>query len=201
MAGLLMKATESAGTNKFRGVQANIGEVLAFRNMFWAISTAMAANCERKNGIVVPNLSYGAAYRVLAPMVWPRVKQIFEQVVAGGLIQLPSGANDFLNPEIRPYLDRYYRGSGISAEERVKLLKLVWDSILSEFGGRHELYEINYAGNHEAIRLETLKIADAIGDSAKFKSFVDSALSDYDLNGWVNETWMNPKQAVETRHL
>ncbi|MEK4873731.1 4-hydroxyphenylacetate 3-hydroxylase family protein [Bacillus sp. FSL W8-0102] len=201
MAGLLMKATESAGTNKFRGVQANIGEVLAFRNMFWAISTAMAANCERKNGIVVPNLSYGAAYRVLAPMVWPRVKQIFEQVVAGGLIQLPSSANDFLNPEIRPYLDRYYRGSGISAEERVKLLKLVWDSILSEFGGRHELYEINYAGNHEAIRLETLKIADAIGDSAKFKSFVDSALSDYDLNGWVNETWMNPKQAVETRNL
>ncbi|MGG4012137.1 4-hydroxyphenylacetate 3-hydroxylase C-terminal domain-containing protein [Bacillus smithii] len=201
MAGLLMKATESAGTNKFRGVQANIGEVLAFRNMFWAISTAMAANCERKNGIVVPNLSYGAAYRVLAPMVWPRVKQIFEQVVAGGLIQLPSSANDFLNPEIRPYLDRYYRGSGISAEERVKLLKLVWDSILSEFGGRHELYEINYAGNHEAIRLETLKIADAIGDSAKFKSFVDSALSDYDLNGWVNETWMNPKQAVKTRNL
>lgn len=114
---------------------------------------------------------------------------------------MPSGANDFLNPEIRPYLDRYYRGSGISAEERVKLLKLVWDSILSEFGGRHELYEINYAGNHEAIRLETLKIADAIGDSAKFKSFVDSALSDYDLNGWVNETWMNPKQAVETRNL
>ncbi|GLH62276.1 pyoverdin chromophore biosynthetic protein pvcC [Parageobacillus sp. G301] len=196
MVGLLMKATEAAGTKQFRGVQANIGEVVAFRNMFWALSTAMAANCEMRNGVALPNLQYGAAYRVLAPMVWPRVKQIFEQVVAGGLIQLPSSANDFLNPELRPYLDRYYRGSGIGAEERVKLMKMIWDAIGTEFGGRHELYEINYAGNHENIRLETLKIADVTGDSERFKAFVDSALDDYDLHGWVNDTWVSPKKEI-----
>jgi 4-hydroxyphenylacetate 3-monooxygenase len=196
MAGLLIKATEAAGTKQFRGVQANIGEVVAFRNMFWGLSTAMATHCEMKNGVAVPNIQYGTAYRVLAPMVWPRVKQIFEQVVAGGLIQLPSSANDFLNPDLRPYLDRYYRGSGIGAEERVKLMKMIWDAIGTEFGGRHELYEINYAGNHENIRLETLKIADATGDSEKFKAFVDSALDDYDLNGWVNETWAKPQKEL-----
>jgi len=40
MTGLLLKATESSGTNAFRGVQANIGEVVALRNMFWGLSTA-----------------------------------------------------------------------------------------------------------------------------------------------------------------
>ena len=79
-------------------------------------------------------------------MTWVRVKNIFEQVVAGGLIQLPSSARDFLNPDLTPYLDRYYRGTGIDAEERVKLMKMIWDAIGTEFGGRHELYEVNYAG-------------------------------------------------------
>ena len=190
MSGLFLKATEAAGTNKFRGVQANIGEVLALRNMFWGLSTAMATEPDTgRNGVAVPNGFYSNAYRVLAPMTWVKVKNIFEQVIAGGLIQLPSSSKDFLNPELRPYLDQYYRGTGIDAEERVKLLKMVWDAIGSEFGGRHELYEVNYGGNHENIRLETLKHAQKSGAADSYKSFVDSALGDYDLNGWTNDTW------------
>ncbi|WP_138419594.1 4-hydroxyphenylacetate 3-hydroxylase family protein [Aquibacillus sediminis] len=190
MSGLLLKATEGAGTKQFRGVQANIGEVLALRNTFWGLSTAMATEPETgRNGVAVPNGFYCNAYRVLAPSTWVRVKNIFEQIVAGGLIQLPSSAEDFLNPEIRPYLEQYYRGTGIDAEERVKLLKMVWDAIGSEFGGRHELYEINYAGNHENIRLEALKHAEGSGAADRYKSFVGSAMDDYDLNGWTNQTW------------
>ena len=48
-------------------------------------------------------------------------------------------------------IDRYYRGTGATALERIKWFKLVWDAIGTEFGGRHELYERNYAGNHEQI--------------------------------------------------
>ncbi|GEL76977.1 4-hydroxyphenylacetate 3-hydroxylase family protein [Tenuibacillus multivorans] len=196
MVGLLMKATEAAGSNNFRGVQAAIGEVIAWRNLFWSISTAMALDPEEApNGYVLPNKTYATAYRTFAPMVWPKVKEIFEQVVAGGLIQLPSSSKDFLNPEIRQYLDQYYKGSGgVTAEERVKLLKLVWDAIGTEFGGRNELYEINYAGNQDVIRLDTLKIAESTGQMAKYKEFVDQALSDYDLHGWTNDTWYNPNE-------
>ncbi|MEN2744469.1 4-hydroxyphenylacetate 3-hydroxylase C-terminal domain-containing protein [Sinomonas halotolerans] len=32
----------------------------------------------------------------------------------------------------------------------MKLVMLLWDAIGSQFGGGHELYEGNYAGNHEA---------------------------------------------------
>ena len=41
IAGLLLKATEASGTKDFRGVQANVGEVIAWRNLFWALSDAM----------------------------------------------------------------------------------------------------------------------------------------------------------------
>ncbi|AXF56765.1 4-hydroxyphenylacetate 3-hydroxylase family protein [Salicibibacter kimchii] len=192
MAGLLLKATEGAGTKQFRGVQVNVGEVLALRNMMWSLTTAMVSEPDvGMNGLAIPNSFASHAYRVLAPETWVRVKNIFKQVVAGGLIQLPSSSKDFLNEDLKPYIDKYYRGTGISAEERVKLLKLVWDSIGTEFGGRHELYEINYAGNTENVRLETLKHAEASGAADTYKAFADSAMSDYDLHGWTNSTWIN----------
>ena len=37
IAGLLLKAVEAAGTKDYRGVQANVGEVIAWRNLFWAL--------------------------------------------------------------------------------------------------------------------------------------------------------------------
>ena len=73
---------------------------------------------------------------------------------------------------------------------RVKLLKMVWDTIGTEFGGRHELYEVNYAGNHENINMEALFHSEATGAADRYKAFVDSALNDYDLNGWTNKTWL-----------
>ncbi|WP_318503952.1 4-hydroxyphenylacetate 3-hydroxylase family protein [Bacillus sp. T3] len=192
MTGLLLKATEAAGTKNFRGVQSKIGEVVALRNMFWGLSTAMATAPEKgPNGLVMPNSYSSAAYRALAPLAWVKVKNIFEQVVAGGLIQLPSSSKDFLNPELKPYLDTYYRGTGINAEDRVKLLKMVWDTIGTEFGGRHELYEVNYAGNHENINMEALFHFEASGTADIQRAFVDSALNDYDLHGWTNSTWAN----------
>jgi hypothetical protein len=87
----------------------------------------------------------GNAYAIIATMAYSKIKFIIEQTVASDLIYLNPHANDFRNPDIGPYLDRYLRGSnGYKAEERVKLLKLLWDAWRPSFGGRHELYEINY---------------------------------------------------------
>ena len=166
--------------------------------MFWAISTAMALDPEDgPEGYKLPNSTYATAYRTFAPTVWPIIKNTFNEVVAGGLISLPSSTQDFLNPELRPYIDQYYKGTGVSAEERVKLLKMVWDATGTEFGGRNELYEINYAGNNEGIRLDALKMANTAGQTDIYKSFVERAMNDYDLNGWTNDTWVNPDKEIQ----
>ncbi|MGN6142021.1 MAG: 4-hydroxyphenylacetate 3-hydroxylase C-terminal domain-containing protein, partial [Mesorhizobium sp.] len=95
--------------------------------------------------------------------------------------------------EIRPYLDRYLRGShGIEAVDRVKLMKLLWDAIGSEFGGRHELYERNYAGNHEDTRIQTLMHAQGTGLAANWQGFVEQCMSEYDLDGWTTPDFVNP---------
>jgi len=193
LAGLLLKAVEATGAKDFRGVQAQVGEVLAWRNLFWALTDAMArTTIPWTEGYVLPNLDYGLAYRVMASTAYPKIKEIIENSLASALIYLPSSALDLLNPEIRPYIDQYVRGSnGYDAETRIKLMKLLWDAIGTEFGGRHELYERNYFGNHESIRFETLMVADLSGASDKYKGFAEQCMAEYDLNGWTAPDLVN----------
>ena len=192
--GLLLKAVDATGAKDFRGVQAQVGEVLAWRNLFWGLTDAMARTTTPWTpGYVLPNLDYGLAYRVMSNMAYPRLKEIIENVLASALIYLPSHASDFKVPEIRKYLDQFVRGSnGYSAVDRVKLMKLMWDAIGTEFGGRHELYERNYFGNHESIRFETLMVADLMGQSAKYKGFAEQCMAEYDLDGWTVPDLINP---------
>ncbi|MEG3627028.1 4-hydroxyphenylacetate 3-hydroxylase family protein [Streptomyces poriticola] len=187
IAGLLAKAVEMTGTKDFRGIQARIGEVLAWRNMFWALTDAAARNPEEWNdGALLPRLEYGMAYRWFMTIGYPRIKEIIEQDVASGLIYVSSSAEDFKNPDVRPYLDKYVRGSnGYDAVSRVKLMKLLWDAVGTEFGGRHELYERNYSGNHEAVRSDIYLTQAETGQLDAYKGFAEQCLQEYDLDGWT----------------
>jgi 4-hydroxyphenylacetate 3-monooxygenase len=193
-AGLLLKAVEATGVKDFRGVQAQVGEVLAWRNLFWGLTDAMArTTIPWTEGYVLPNLDYGLAYRVMSSMAYPKIKEIIQNTLASALIYLPSSSLDLKVPELRPYLDQFVRGSNnYSAEQRIKLMKLLWDAVGTEFGGRHELYERNYFGNHESIRFETLMVSDLSGASAKYKGFAEQCMAEYDLNGWTVPDLINP---------
>ena len=196
LTGLLAKALHMSGQDDGRGVQALLGEVVGWRNLFWSLSNAMAANPDPWTGdAVLPELKAALAYRVFAPDAFPRIREIILRTATSSLIYLPSSIKDFQNPAIRPLLDQYVRGShGVDAMERVKTLKLLWDSVGSEFGGRHELYEMNYAGGWEDIRLQSLTNADKGGDLKAMQALVDQCMADYDENGWTGKTWLNPEE-------
>jgi 4-hydroxyphenylacetate 3-monooxygenase len=187
IAGLTMKAVQVAGTSEYRGVQASVGEIVAWRNLFWGLTDAMARNPMPWIGdAVLPNVEQGMAYRVFAPVAYPRIKDIIENTVASGLIYLNSHAADWKSSEVRPYLDKYIRGSnGVEALDRVKLLKLLWDAMGTEFGGRHELYERNYGGNQDDTRIQTLLTAQAMGKADEMMAFAEQCMSEYDLDGWT----------------
>lgn len=194
MVGLLTRALEITGANEFHGVKSQLGEVIAWRNTFWALSDAMAkSEVPWKNGMIQPSPEFAGAYRVMNQLAMPKIKNIIEQVVASGLIYLNSHAIDFKTPEIREYLDTYVRGSnGNDAEERVKVMKMLWDSIGTEFGARHELYEINYIGSNDVTRQTNLFSAMGTGLLDYCKDFAQSAMDEYDLDGWTVDDLINP---------
>jgi 4-hydroxyphenylacetate 3-monooxygenase len=142
---------------------------------------------------VLPNAQSGASYRVFAGDAYGRIKEIVQKIVASALIYLPSSALDFNNPDIDKYLAKYVRGShGIGYRERIKIMKLLWDAVGTEFGGRHELYEMNYAGNHEDIRIQAMWNARGSGALDNMIALADACMADYDENGWTGPTWVNP---------
>ena len=192
--GLLLKAVEIAGTSEFRGVQAQIGEVIVWRNICWALSDAqIQAATPWGEGYLLPNQEYGATVRVYGPEIYAKIKHIIYQVVASGLIYQNSHVQDWSVDELRPYLDKYLRGSnGIEAIDRIKLMRLLWDAVGTEFGGRHELYEMNYAGSHEDTRLAALMGATQSGRIDEFKAFAEQCLAEYDVNGWTAPDLINP---------
>jgi 4-hydroxyphenylacetate 3-monooxygenase len=72
------------------------------------------------------------------------------------------------------------------------LMKLLWDAVGSEFGSRHQLYEVNYTGNHEDIRRQALSYANASGLADEWKAFAESAMAEYDVDGWTVSDLITP---------
>ena len=174
--------------------QALLGEIIGWRNLFWSLSNAMVNDpVPWVNGSVLPKLEPALCYRTFAGDAYGRVKEIIEKIVASALIYLPSSVQDLNNPEIDRYLKQYVRGSnGIDHVERIKIMKLLWDAIGTEFGARHELYEINYIGSNDVTRLTNLWAAQGSGNLDKFKAFAKSAMDEYDLDGWTVGDLINP---------
>jgi len=83
------------------------------------------------------------------------------QDIAGGLSVTAPTEKDWLNPELRPLLERYLQGKqGVPTEERFRMLKMVEDLTCSEFGGWFMGLSINAAGSPQAERVDVLRLYD-----------------------------------------
>jgi 4-hydroxyphenylacetate 3-monooxygenase len=195
IAGLMSKALDIKGGGDSRLLQAAFGEIIVYRNAVAAMMDGCieTAQPNRTGEALIPNESYGTAYAAMAPVMYRRVKEIVQSTISSGLIYLNSHAVDFDSPDMNRYLQRFMRGSGgIGAEERSKVMKLFWDAIGSEFGGRHELYELNYFGPPELNHLGMLQVAQADGSIERWRELTDRCMADYDRHGWTAADLINP---------
>ncbi|GAA4657969.1 4-hydroxyphenylacetate 3-hydroxylase family protein [Streptomyces buecherae] len=147
LAGLARKVAAVQGVDRFPGVVEKLGELASLTSLVEsAVLAAEYTAAPDAQGLWRPGARavYGAMG--LQSELYPRVLAIVRDLVGGGVLQVPSGVADLTSPETRPDIDRYVAGPGASAEERIKLFKLAWDAIGSEFAGRHHQYELFYAG-------------------------------------------------------
>jgi aromatic ring hydroxylase len=192
LCGLLAMGLEANGTSGFRGVQAALGELIGWRNLICALTSTLCHETQPgPGGSVVPALEYAVLIRQFGTQAFGVARQIFTEQLGGAPLVVPSSVRDVLSDELRPALDRYYRGSTGNAHDRIKLFKLIWDAMGSEFAGRHGWYEVNYSGNQEQIRLDTLRFAGIRGISARQRELVEACLADYDVTGWSDSKWLD----------
>jgi 4-hydroxyphenylacetate 3-monooxygenase len=130
-----------------------------------------------KFGVMRPNDALLYASQVLQQAMYPEVIAQIRGMAGGSVIQLPSSSAELLNPETAADMNRYVHWPNGTSEERVKVLKLLWDAIGSEFGARHLQYEMFYAGEPGAIRGRSFRAFDWPAAEA----LVDHCLTGYDL--------------------
>jgi 4-hydroxyphenylacetate 3-monooxygenase len=179
LCGLAHRITEAIGTSNIPSVREQLGSLAAHVGTVGAMLAGMEAEGTMRGEWYVPNRHYMYSAQVLTQDLYPRIVNTLRELAGGALIMLPSSIEDFSNPQLAKIIKTTQRAATMSAEEKVKFMKLAWDAIGSEFGSRHTQYEMFYAGARfvtSAHSYRTFDWSDATG-------MIDGLLATYDLTG------------------
>jgi 4-hydroxyphenylacetate 3-monooxygenase len=146
--GLAKKITATNGIDKLPPVQEKLAELASLASSMEGQLLASEYMCTiDKNGTAVPEGRFLYGAMGVQSTLYPQVIHIFRELVGGGVLQVPSSYKELVEPATKDDMRKYIRSAnGIAAEEKVKLFKLAWEVIGTEFGGRHQQYEMFYAG-------------------------------------------------------
>jgi 4-hydroxyphenylacetate 3-monooxygenase len=130
----------------------------------------------------VPDRHTLYAAQVLTQQVYPEVITTLRSLAGGSMIMLPSSIEDFADSRLADYALRVQGCAILSPPERVKLFKLAWDAVGSEFASRHTQYEMFYAGAAFVTKGHSYRTYD--WDRAT--ALLDGLLSSYHLEDELN---------------
>jgi 4-hydroxyphenylacetate 3-monooxygenase len=146
LAGLAHRLTEAIGTTKIPSVSEKLGYMAAQASMVEAMLSGMEASGQKFGDFWVPNKHFMYSAQVLTQDLYPQFVNAIRDLSGGALIMLPSSIQDFKDPMLKRIIHTTQRSATMVPEEKVKFLKACWDAIGSEFGSRHQQYEMFYAG-------------------------------------------------------
>ena len=175
--GLARKIADANGIIGFPQVRETLGQLAAETAMVEGMVVAMEASGGHYGRYFVPNKRLLYSAMVLTQQLYPKFVVTLRELAGGGMIMLPSSIRDFANPETAAYIGKTQRSPATDSAGRVKLFKLAWDAVGSEFGSRHLQYEMFYAGANMVTRGHAFRTCD--WDRAS--RLVDGFMATYDL--------------------
>ncbi len=151
--GLASLVTHSTGARDVPVVRETLGRFAAAEAGFSAMVDAQhMAYHEIANGYALYNRRY-----MYAALHWamenhsPLLDQIRE-LIGGGSFQMPASVAVLSDPQLKALFEEYWSTPKEGALERLKLFKLAWDLIGSEWASRAASYEKFYIGPAFSVR-------------------------------------------------
>lgn len=144
--GLARKIAETNGILAFPPVRETLGQLAAEVTMVEGLVAGMEAAGNYYGRYWVPNRRMLYSAQVLTQQLYPSFVKSIRELAGGGLIMVPSSVEDLHGAETSEYVKRFQSSPATDALGRVKLMKLAWDALGSEFASRHLQYEMFYAG-------------------------------------------------------
>lgn len=149
---LAHRITTVNSTTDFPQVRETLGQLAAEIGMVEALTYAMESKGYQYGEYFVPDPALLYSSQVLTQQLYPKVIHTLRELVGGGVIMLPSSVKDYDDPKMADLIRRTQRSSAMSPDERVKLFKLAWDAIGTEFASRNLQYEMFYNGATFVVR-------------------------------------------------
>jgi 4-hydroxyphenylacetate 3-monooxygenase len=177
--GLAHKVAETNGILNFPQTRETLGLLAAKASNIEALVIAMEAAGEDFRGTFVPDRRLLVSAQAIAQTTYPEFIEAIRLLSGGGLIMVPSSVADFDGGEVEGLIQAAQRSPATDSLGRVKLMKLAWDAIGSEFGSRHLQYEMFYSGPQFAIRGNSYRFHDWSGP----RGMVEGFMAGYDLPG------------------
>jgi 4-hydroxyphenylacetate 3-monooxygenase len=147
MIGLAQRMNEMTGNVSNPAVQIMMGELAAWVSIYehMLLSHETAAVID-EDGVLWPSKSGLYSAMALQSELNGRMLEIIRELAGSALITLPSSVRDFESGETASDVERYMRSASSDAKSKVAVMRLAWDLIGSEFGGRQQQYEKFYGG-------------------------------------------------------
>ena len=106
------------------------------------------------------------------------IRRELRELMGGGVFQMPAEYFGAAQRRPAPEFQTYWQTEN-DAVSRMKLFRLAWDMVGSEFAGRHRQYEKFYAGASFIVRNHSFRETDWAG----FNKLVDDLMAGYDHGG------------------
>lgn len=146
LVGLARRIAEANGIIGMPVIAERLGFLAAQASMVEGMVRGMEVAGRHYGEFFIPDRQLLHATHVLTQESYPHFVSAIRELAGGGLIMLPSSQRDFATPEVRGMIEKTQKSPVLDSVGRVRLFKLAWDALGSEFGSRHAQYEMFYSG-------------------------------------------------------
>jgi 4-hydroxyphenylacetate 3-monooxygenase len=160
--GVASRITQASGADQIPAVRETLGKLAAWEATLGGIIMGQLQAAEEwpTDGYYCFNRRF-----VYAALNWctENYSTIIDQIrelTGGSVFQMPADISVMNDPVLKKEFLKYWASPQCPAVDRMKLYKLAWDLVGSEFAGRHQQYEKFYAGASFVIRNYSFTHAD-----------------------------------------
>ena len=174
--GLCAKITQATGADQIPAVKETLGRTAQEAMIAAMVNGQINALEDWPDGYVCFNRHMMYAALEWSTQNYSRFIDELRELSGGGVFQMPADISVLNKADLARDFQTYWHTPQCDAVTRMKLFKLAWDLVGSEFAGRHQQYEKFYAGAPFIVRGHSFRET----DWTSFKGIVERLMDSYD---------------------
>ena len=180
LVGLASRITQASGADAVPAVRETIGRLAAQEALLGGVIAGQIHAAENwPDGYMTFNRRMMYAALNWCTESYSGIIDCIRELCGGGVFQMPADTSVLQDPALRRQFETWFATPQLAALDRMKLFRLAWDLVGSEFAGRQLQYEKFYAGASFIVR----NYSHMLAPWAELHGVVDGLMNGYAAPG------------------